>query len=402
MKIVQLNSVSGFGSTGRIAVDISETLDSQDYSNYIIYGRKHSDFKNSIKIGGNINVLSHLVFTRVFGKHGFYSKSTTKDLVEKLEELNPDIIHLHNIHGYYVNVEILFNYLAKAKKKVVWTLHDCWSFTGQCAYYDYVKCDKWKTQCYNCPQKNQYPQSWFFDRSKESYIDKKRLFNSVKDITFVTPSKWLKEELSQSFLSNYPAVVINNGINLDDFKTLNSNYRKDNNLENKFIILGVASVWERRKGLDYFIDLASLLKSDEIIILVGLSEKQLKGLPKNIIGLSRTDSLEELVKLYSTADVFVNPTLEDNFPTTNIESIACGTPVITFDTGGSPEIINEETGLVVSKGDLSGLYEAILKIKSNGKDYYTNACVSRAKNKYDKNITFNKYVELYKNVYRSN
>lgn len=398
MKVVQINSVCGFGSTGRIAIDISETLDSKGYENYIIYGRKNSEYKNSIKIGGQVNIMFHLLESRLLGKHGFYSKGATKELIAKFEEIDPDIIHLHNIHGYYLNVELLFKYLSKVNKKVIWTLHDCWSFTGHCAYYDYVGCYKWKKECHDCPQLKEYPKSLIFDRSKEAYIDKKRLFNSVEDITFVTPSKWLQKELESSYLSSYPSEVINNGINLKEFRPLASNFRKDNNLANKFMILGVASVWERRKGLKYFIELADKLSEDEKIVLIGLSEKQLENLPSNIIGFSRTGSLSELVEIYSTADVFVNPTLEDNFPTTNIESLACGTPVVTFDTGGSPEIIDKDTGIVVTKGDLAGLESAIKIIKVKGKINYSEACVNRAKDNFDKDFTFEKYIELYKKV----
>lgn len=398
MKVVQVNSVSGYGSTGRIVIDISETLDAHNFENYIIYGRKDSDYKNSIRLGSNYNVLSHLIKSRVLGKHGFYSKKATEDLVEKLEEIDPDIIHLHNVHGYYLNVEILFNYLAKANKQVVWTLHDCWSFTGHCAYYDYVDCSKWQTKCHSCPQLKEYPKSMFFDRSEESFIDKKQLFNSVENITFVTPSKWLKDELGLSYLKNYPATVINNGIDLTSFKPSKGNFRASHSLEDKFIILGVASVWERRKGLPYFFELSEMLAEDEVIVLVGLTSKQIEQLPINIIGIERTSSLKELVEIYSTADVFVNPTLEDNFPTTNIEAIACGTPVVTFDTGGSPEIINQKTGLTVTKGDSTGLYKAIKTIKQNTKASYTKACVERASSKYSKDFAFDQYVLLYKQL----
>lgn len=398
MKVVIINSVSGYGSTGRIVNDISETLDLQNYINYIFFGRKDSDFKNSKKFGGFFNVPSHLLKSRLLGKHGFYSKFATRQLVRQLEKIKPDLIHLHNIHGYYLNVETLFDYLKTANIEVVWTLHDCWSFTGHCAYYDYVECSKWQMGCYGCPQLGEYPKSLIFDRSKEAYKDKKRIFNSVDKLTFVTPSKWLKDELSKSFLKSYPAKVINNGIDLDSFMPREGSFRKDNNLEDKFIILGVASVWERRKGLPYFFELSENLAVDEVIVLVGLDKNQIETLPKNMIGIERTSSLTELVELYSTADVFVNPTLEDNFPTTNIEALACGTPVVTFNTGGSSEIINQDTGLVVDKGDSVGLYNAISEIRENTKAKYSQACINRAKEKYNKDEAFEQYVTLYKSL----
>ena len=334
----------------------------------------------------------------MFGKHGFYSRKATKKLIEKIREVDPDIIHLHNIHGHYLNVEVLFEYLASSNKKVIWTLHDCWSFTGHCAYYDYVNCNKWQTECNNCPALREYPRSLIFDRSKESFKDKKRIFNSVEDLTLVTPSRWLEEETKKSFLSKYPVQVINNGIDLSNFKPSIGDFRKKHGIEEKFIILGVAGVWERRKGLDYFLELAKKAKDDDVIVLVGLSQEQLNKLPKNIIGISRTNSVKELAEIYTTADVFVNPTLEDNFPTTNLEALACGTPVITFDTGGSPEAVDDQTGIVVEKGDLEGLIKAVQYIKVKWKEKNTGLYLERAKRNFDKNDKFGEYVELYKYV----
>lgn len=398
MKVVQINSVCGVGSTGKIAVDISKKLNDEGIENYILYGVGDSKYENGIKFGGNLNVKTHQIGTRLLGKHGFYSKKATEELIEKLKNINPDIVHLHNIHGHYLNVELLFEYLSGNKKKVIWTLHDCWSYTGHCAYYDYVDCDKWQTQCHNCPALREYPRSLIFDRSKESFEDKKRIFNSVVDLILITPSKWLAEETKKSFLSEYPVQVINNGIDLSNFKPSMGEFRKNNNLEGKFMILGVAGVWERRKGLDYFIELAKKTKDDEVIVLVGLSKDQQNKLPNNIIGVSRTSSVKELAEIYTTADVFVNPTLEDNFPTTNLEALACGTPVITFDTGGSPEAVDDQTGIVVEKGDLEGLIKAVQYIKVKWKEKNTGLYLERAKRNFDKNDKFGEYVELYKYV----
>ena len=398
MKVVQINSVCGVGSTGRIAVDISKKLNDEGIENYIFYGTGHSDFENGIKFGGTLNLRTHQLGTRLFGKHGFYSRKATKKLIEKIREVDPDIIHLHNIHGHYLNVEVLFEYLASSNKKVIWTLHDCWSFTGHCAYYDYVNCNKWQTECNNCPALREYPRSLIFDRSKESFKDKKRIFNSVEDLTLVTPSRWLEEETKKSFLSKYPVQVINNGIDLSNFKPSIGDFRKKHGIEEKFIILGVAGVWERRKGLDYFLELAKKAKDDDVIVLVGLSQEQLNKLPKNIIGISRTNSVKELAEIYTTADVFVNPTLEDNFPTTNLEALACGTPVITFDTGGSPEAVDDQTGIVVEKGDLEGLIKAVQYIKVKWKEKNTGLYLERAKRNFDKNDKFGEYIELYKYV----
>lgn len=396
MKVVQINSVCGVGSTGRIAVDISKKLSEEGIENYIFYGVGDSNYRLGVKFGDKWNVRTHQLGTRLLGKHGFYSKHATKDLVERLKEFDPDIVHLHNIHGHYLNVEVLFEYLASSNIKVIWTLHDCWSFTGHCAYYDYVNCNKWQTECNNCPALREYPRSLIFDRSKESFKDKKRIFNSVEDLTLITPSKWLAEETRKSFLSRYPVKVINNGIDLSNFKPSIGDFRKKHGVEEKFIVLGVAGVWERRKGLDYFIELAKKAKDDEVIVLVGLSQEQQNKLPKNIIGISRTNSVKELAEIYTTADVFVNPTLEDNFPTTNLEALACGTPVITFDTGGSAEAVNNQTGVVVGKGNLNALVIAINNVRNKGKEKYKKVCIDRAKELYDKENKFLEYIQLYK------
>ena len=398
MKVLQINSVCGIGSTGRIATDIHNVLIEQGHESYIAYGRdlpKNCD--NTIRIGTKINNYTHLAKTRIFDKHGFGSKRATEVFIKKVIELNPDIIHLHNIHGYYINVEILFHYFKKAKKPVVWTLHDCWSFTGHCAYFDYVGCDKWLTGCYNCPEKRAYPSSIILDNSKDNYISKKELFIGVKNLTIVTPSQWLANLVQKSFLKEYSVKVINNGIDLKAFRPISGDFRNKHNLDGKFIILGVASVWGRRKGLKYFIELADKVSEDEVIVLVGLTDKQIAQIPEKVIGITRTNNVEELADIYSSADVFVNPTLEDNFPTTNLEALACGTPVITFDTGGSGESITTNCGYVLDEKSVSLIYEKIQYFKSNGKSELVNLAIQHARRFYDKNDKCCDYINLYEN-----
>ncbi|MGO1468959.1 MAG: glycosyltransferase family 4 protein [Tissierella sp.] len=396
MKVLQINSVCGIGSTGRIATDIHNILIEQGHKSYIAYGRDESkSCNNTIKIGNKIDIYEHVALTRIFDKHGFSSKNATKRFIKEIEILDPDIIHLHNIHGYYINIEILFDYLKKSNKPVVWTLHDCWAFTGHCTYFDYVGCEKWKTHCNNCPQKKEYPTSLVFDNSRKNFEKKKRIFNGVKNLKLVTPSNWLKELVEKSFLSDYPVKIINNGIDLQIFKPTNSNFKEKHNINDKFVILGVASVWDRRKGFNYFKELSLRLSEDEIITIVGLTEKQKNNLPRNIIGITKTNDIEELAQIYTAADVFVNPTMEDNFPTTNIESIACGTPVITFNTGGSVESIDQGTGYIVEKEDIEGLLGKIKEIKYYGKNTYKDNCILRAKKCYNKKEKFNEYIEVY-------
>lgn len=401
MKVLQINSVCGIGSTGRIATDIHNILIEQGHESYIAYGRdlpKNCD--NAIRIGTRIDNYTHVAITRVLDKHGFGSKRSTIEFIDKIKGFDPDIIHLHNIHGYYINIEILFNYLKEANKPVVWTLHDCWSFTGHCAYFDYVRCGKWTTGCYNCPEKNAYPSSIICDNSKDNYRSKKEIFTGIKNLTIITPSQWLAKLVQQSYLKEYPVKVINNGVDLNVFKPLRGNFRQKYNLENKFIILGVASVWDRRKGLKYFVELADKVSENEVIVLVGLREKQINQIPENIIGISRTNNVEELVDIYSSADVFVNPTLEDNFPTTNLEALACGTPVITFDTGGSPESIDDNCGLVSNKNVMDDLLEKIRLIKEKGKFYYSDSAIERVKALFDNQERYTDYLMVYEKILR--
>jgi glycosyltransferase involved in cell wall biosynthesis len=396
MKVLQINSVCGIGSTGRITTDIHNILIDQGHESYIAYGRdlpKNCD--NAIRIGTKLDNYAHVAKTRVFDMHGFGSKQATIKFIDKVKELDPNIIHLHNIHGYYIDIEILFDYLKEANKPVVWTLHDCWSFTGHCAYFDYVGCDKWKEGCYNCREKKEYPRSIILDNSKRNYTRKKEVFTGVHKLTIVTPSQWLADLVKQSYLKEYPVKVINNGIDLNTFRPIKSCFRKKHNLTDKFIILGVASVWERRKGLKYFIELADKVTNDEVIVIVGLNEKQFEEIPGSVFGITKTNNVEELVDIYSSADVFVNPTLEDNFPTTNLEALACGTPVITFQTGGSPESVTEETGIVIYNKSTQEILRGIQKIEENRTNFRIENCRNRVIEKYNKNLKFNEYLELY-------
>ncbi len=401
MKVLQINSVCGYGSTGRIATDLYKVLEEQGHECVIAYGRGTApEGIKTIKIGSKLDNYAHVAKTRLFDKHGFGSVRSTKEFIEQVKEYDPDIIHLHNIHGYYINIEILFNYLKVANKPVIWTLHDCWSFTGHCAYFDYVKCNRWIDQCNDCPQNNSYPKSLFIDNSEMNFIKKREIFTGVKELTLVTPSIWLSELVAKSFLNKYSVKVINNGIDLDAFKPLISDFRKEYDVNDKFIILGIASKWDRRKGLEYFLRLSSDLDSDECIILVGVSNEVISELPSNIIGINRISNINELAEIYSSSDVYVNPTLEDNFPTTNIESLACGTPVITFSTGGSMESIDNNTGFVVEKGNYDELLNKIRDIKITTDIDYKKNCVSRSYKFYDKCDKAREYLYLY-NLYNN-
>lgn len=338
MKILMINVDCGTGSTGRICTDLAEALEKQGHEVRIAYGRDAIPQKYAIRIGNDFDVYSHILQARLFDRMGFGSKRATKKFIEWVKEYDPDVIHLHNIHGYYINIEVLFSYLKTCGKKIIWTLHDCWAFTGHCAFFDYVGCTKWKTGCEHCSQKTEYPARVGIDGSKRNYGVKKELFSGVHNLTIVTPSEWLAKLLKESFLAEYPVNVIHNGVDTSTFRPIESNIKERFGIgEDIKVILGVASVWDRRKGLEDFLKLSKLLNDKYKIVLIGLNKKQIEMLPNNILGIERTENIQELVAWYSAADVFVNPTYEDNYPTTNLEAIACGTPVITYDTGGSGE-----------------------------------------------------------------
>ena len=391
MKIVQINATSGIGSTGKIAVAISELLNESNIENYIFASSISDENKNNVKLPNETYIKIQAIKSKVLGNYGFNSISVTKKIINKLEEIKPDIVHLHNIHGHDCNLEILFKYFKKTNQKLYWTFHDCWAFTGYCPYFDLAGCDKWETECKQCPQRSRY--SLFFDYSKSLYNKKKQLFSGL-DLTIITPSQWLASLLKKSFLKDYPVKVINNGIDLNIFKPTDSDFRKKYNCEDKFILLGVAFGWGKRKGLDVFIELSKRLDSKYQIVLVGTDDNVDKQLPSNIISIHRTKNQQELAEIYSAADLFVNPTREENYPTVNMEAIACGTPVVTFKTGGSPECIDEICGVVIAKDDIDALEKEIIRI-CNENAFSKEDCIKKTQN-FNKNDKFTEYINLYK------
>ena len=407
-KVLLVNTVCGTGSVGRLVAGLYHTLEAQGYECLVAYGRGEapSDVR-SYRIGTDTDVYVHGAMSRLYDRHGFYSKRATQDFIAMVREYDPDIIHLHNLHGYYIHLAVLFSYLKKCGKKIIWTLHDCWSFTGHCSHFEYIGCNKWLTGCFKCEQLREYPKSFGMDSSMQNYRDKMQLFTGIDNLTIVTPSEWLKERVQQSFLKEYPVVVVPTGIDLTQFYPQRETNSEDNlifriknslSLRNKIILLGVANPWRDRKGLAQFGILAKALSDRYAIILVGLSERQISDLPENIIGLSKTDSIEELAALYSMADIYVNLTLEDTFPTTNIEALACGTPVVTYKAGGSPESINETCGEVVDRNSVQGVVAAIEKIlAAKGSNYTTEMCLRRAQ-LYSKEHRFLEYIQ---NVYEA-
>lgn len=393
MKIVQINATCGVGSTGKICVGISQMLIENGVENYIFYSSKTNGYQYGIKCSNDKYIKLQALKSRVFGNYGFNSKKATRKIVKQLEAINPDIVHLHNIHGHDCDLEMLFNYFREHRIRLIWTFHDCWAFTGYCAYFDRVKCNKWKVQCFQCVKKHEY--SWFWDKSKKVFEKKRKLFDAL-DLIIVTPSKWLGDMVQESFFRNYPIKIINNGIDLETFRPSKSHLRQRYNLENKKIILGVAFDWDERKGIDVFESLAKRLPEEYKIILVGTNKELDKQLSNDILAVHRTNSQKELAEFYSIADVFVNPTREENYPTVNMESLACGTPVLTFRTGGSPEMLDESCGGVVECNDVDALEKEIIRICSE-KPYTEAACTKKARD-FDENEKFKEYLELYERI----
>lgn len=382
-------------STGKITEDISKVAILHGWDTYIAYGRfAKSSVSHQFRIGNQLDTYMHYAEHRLFDNEGLSSRKATNKLIRQIEEIHPDIIHLHNIHDHYLNYPLLFRYLATLNTPVVWTQHDCWAFTGGCMYYDQQGCDKWESHCERCPEHR----AIFCDKTSKQYELKQELLLKIKNLTLVSVSDWLRNSLQKSFLSERAITTIHNGIDINVFKPTSN---KVNVSENKFKIIGCAAVWDKRKGLEDFLNLHGFLPSDYEITLVGLTRKQVQALPTGINGITRTTHVQELVQLYSDADVFVNPTYSDNFPTTNLEALACGTPVITYRTGGSVEAISSETGMIVEQGDLRGLSKAIQEICGKGKGFYQAACCERAIKYFNKNNCYQEYMKLYDSLLNS-
>lgn len=391
MKIFQINTVCGVGSTGHIVLDIDDVLQGAGHNCMIAYGRGPApDRKHVYRIGSNWDIIQHGVFTRITDRHGFASCQATKELIKTMEAYAPDMIHLHNLHGYYLNIEILFHWLRSCGIPIIWTLHDCWAYTGHCAHYSYAKCTRWRIQCTSCPQKKEYPASFFWDASQSNYKRKKDIFTGIPYLYIVTPSRWLAGEVKKSFLSAYPVHFISNGIDLTCFRPIISDYKERNGIGNKIMLLGVANNWNTKKGYEEFKKLADRLDARFEIVLVGLTQKQSKGLHRNMRGIPRTNNAEELAVIYSAADVFINPSREETMGLVTVEALACGTPAIVYPCTAVPETVDALSGIVVQ--DIEQLVQEISALSFHR--ISSESCINRAKD-YDKHKQYMKYLELY-------
>lgn len=377
-------------STGKITNDLAVVAQRNGWETYIAYGRSAKPgVSQEIRVGSMINPYLHYVSNRLFDREGLASKRVTRALLRQVEAIKPDIIHLHNIHDHYLNYPLLFGYLADHDIPVVWTQHDCWSFTGGCVYYDMFDCQKWKEGCHHCPERR----ALFADGSSRNWLFKKEWINRIDKMVLVPVSDWLAEALRASSLKGKDIRVIHNGVDIKAYRPV-----PGNGGDGKFRILGVAAPWAARKGLPDFFRLRTLLPEDYQITLVGLSKEQIRELPSGITGIERTSDREELVRLYSEADVFVNPTYSDTLPTTNLEALACGTPVVTYNTGGASETVDDKTGIVVEQGDVEGLKRAIESLKTRTKEFYSPFCREKAEKDFDKDRRYEDYISLYEEL----
>ncbi len=394
MKVFLINS-SCNGSTGKIARSLCSVLKESGNEYFFAYGIGHYDDENSICLSNWVESHIHDQLSKITGKQGYFSALRTVQLIRKLKEENPDIIHLHNLHGNYLCLPILFKYLRNTRAKIIITMHDCWWFTGKCAWFTFVQCEKWKTGCGGCPQWGVYPKSYFFDRSKKCFEDKKKWLTSLGNrLTIVTPSEWLAGLVRESFLGEYPIKVINNGIDLAVFHPTDSDFRTRYGIRGGVkLILGVAFTWGKAKGLDVFVWLSENLPEDYQIVLVGTNDTTDRELPRKIISIHKTNDQHELAEIYTAVDVFVNPTREEVLGMTNIESLACGTPVVTFRTGGCPEIVTEECGIIVPYNNRDAMLDAV-KYICEKKPFHEASCIDRA-HVFAATLKYEEYLKLY-------
>lgn len=399
--LVQINTVVNYTSTGRIAEGIGKATLAAGWRSVIAFGRHPgSSASETIDLRDRAGTAVHVLATRLADRQGLHSRRATGRLVRALEALRPDVIHLHNLHGYYLDYPLLFRYLRAAQRPVVWSLHDCWPFTGHCCYFDMAGCTKWIDGCHHCPLTHTYPAAILADRSAANWIDKRREFGDVPQMHLVAPSHWLAARAAESFLGRHPCDTIPYGIDLTAFRPLpDSDVLRRFPLGRRHLVLAVASEWDPRKGLDHVVALRPLLPRDAFdMAVVGVQGREAERLPAGILAIPRTDNTTELAALYSRATVFVNLTLADNFPVTNLESLACGTPVVTYDTGGSPEAVDAGTGAVVPRGDVAAAARAIERIARGDRTAMQARCRERAVTMFHLETQYERYVTLYRSL----
>ena len=402
-KLVQFNSVANWGSTGRLAEDIGDVAMAAGWESFIVFGRE-SNPSNShlIQVGGRMSVMSHVIISRLFDRHGFGSYMATKQLLKRLDEIKPDVFQFHNVHGYYLNLPLVLQYAIEKRIPIVWSLHDCWSMTGHCSHFVTVGCDRWKTECHNCPRRCDYPSSWFIDSSRRNYRDKKRLIEAVPRLTIISGSEWLAGIAAQSYFKGRDIRYIPDGIDTSIYQPRSNGdeLRNKLGLKGKFVILATGTVWGENKGLKDYGELRKMLSDDYAIVLVGMSDEDLATVPEGVIGLPRTKSPQELSEFYSMADCVMSLSRMESFGLTPVEGFACGTPAIVYNTTALPELITPETGYVASFLSVTDVKEKVEMMKAKGKAFFSQSCRRVAVEKYDRHRCYSEYLKVYEGLMR--
>ena len=392
-KLLIINVALNWGSTGRIAEQVGSLAKDNGWNVMIAHGARYQNPTqfSHYQVSSSFEEKMHWGISQFWDGQGRGSWFATKRLLKEIDAFQPDVVHMHVIHGYYINYGLIMNYFKEKNIPVVWTLHDCWAFTGHCAYFTAANCEKWKTQCGQCPIPHDFPNT-YLDRSKANYNRKKQVYGDMQNLVLAPVSQWLGDLVKESFLGKHDIQVVYNGIDVDVFKPSVSNFKEKLGIEGKYLLLGVAQGFDERKGLKDFFKLSEMLPDDYQVVLLGAMEDEIAIAPTSVIALPKTESLQELVEAYSAADVLLSLSYEETFGLTPVEAMACGTPAIVYNNTAQPEHITPETGFVVENGDLDTLVTRIKTLCENGKANYSEACRERAVNVYNKDNCYNMYI----------
>ena len=397
MKLLQINVDANNGSNGSIAQELGREALRRGWESYIAYGRRSVPSESTlIRIGNDLDVKIHGIQSRLFDNHGLASKSATRQFLKSVDEIRPNLIHLHNIHGYYLNYKLLFEYFKEKNIPIVWTFHDCWPFTGHCGYFESVQCEKWKTGCHSCELRKFYPKSLFLDRSSRNFRLKKSLFTSINSLHITTVSKWLMSKVRDSFFRDYPISTVYNFVNEKIFSpNVERINRCDYGLDDRKILIGAAANWVPSKGIPDFNALAGSLSDKYQIVMVGVTEEVKNQISSNVHCLSRVESPQKLAALYAEADILLNLSRQETFGMTTLEAMACGTPGISYNNTACPEVLSNDTGVIVPTGNIKAVEEAIELIEKKGKKSFKDNCVARANTIFSKNNIISQYFDVY-------
>ena len=393
MRILQINATYS-GSTGKIMCELAQLFEENGHECYFAtpFSTDKYDTTHTYTIGSTLDHRSHAFLSRASGKQGYFSKGATKGLIKWINEISPDVIITHNLHSNYININLFFDYVQKNKIKTLAVMHDCWLFTGKCFHFLYSGCDRWKKGCGSCPQLKLEQPSLFFDKTASVLKDKEKYIAQNENVEIIAVSEWLANVSKQSILKNRPTSVIRNGIDLDTFNIIPSAKEELGFEKDKFIILGMGNKWLAPYNKELLDRVINGLSDDELLVIVGCNDEKVAQSTDKVKYVGKLNH-RELARYYSLADVFVNVTKADSLPTVNMESIACGTPVVTYASGGSPELVKEgKTGHIVSFGDVDGIIKSIATIKENTKAFYSTECTKCAKEDFDKKKNFLKYL----------